>query len=1125
MSGHDAASLYERCKDIVADALARPADEREAFTRDACDGDDALFAEVVSLLAHSGTVAEVLDESPLRAGTFAGVAEPRDPPVPERIGHFRVHRRLATGGMGTVYEAEQENPRRRVALKLLRRDVFSPDLLTRFEREAAILGRLQHPCVAQVFESGVLETADGDVPYFSMEYVDGRQLVEHAHAESLSTRARLELFAQVCDGVEHAHERGVIHRDLKPDNVLVDGDGRPKVLDFGVARATRSDDSPQTLLTEHGQIVGTLPYMSPEQIAGESRAADVRSDVYALGVVLFELLSGRRPHELRHASITQAAQILREEEPTRLASLDTAWAGDLDTIVGKALEKDPTRRYASAAELAADVRRHLKHEPIHARPASRMYRARKFVRRHRGLTVGGLVALVALSVAAIVSLTFGLREAASADHARRVQYVAELTAAQSLLDRDPGRAVVILDGTLPELRGFEWHLLRALTDSVVARHGGDPIPAETEMWQGDLGRNTSVAWRRDGRPIGAVVRGDGVVLVDLISGEDIGSHRASTPLVRPQLSADGTTLVAQRVTGGLVAWDLEAAERLPDLDEASGGALWPMGLSADGRTVIHVPERRVVEAVDLRTGELLARRRFEDDGTDLVNVPYVATHDGLALMRRELTALDDPEPDAPLRLLQRDEKIDAFVHASAFDADGRWIALGTPNASVEIHDRRSDEVVAVLQGHHLGITALAFTRDGRHLVSASRLRELFTWDTTNWEVVRRDVTSEPIMELVVGPDGRLAAAGEDEVFLLGDPSRAQQTLPGHGDYVYSTTFSTDDELVASGGWDSRVRLWDAWTGAALADFEPTLEAEDVMHTIPQGVSFAAEDHVLAIAMSVDQRTFDPVTLERLGAPTPGRRPHLTLGAAHHPGSKTSMWTHGESAVVTHDGRSMLVFPRDGAALAVHDLGASDPSRAARRIDVAVDGMVTAVGVSRDGRIVALGDEHGALRLIDFATGDLLASASAHESDLYSIDFHPDGTRLATAGRDGSVTIWRLEPLELLLRLAVHDNYVHSVEFSDDGTRLVAGSGDSTITLFHALPTADRAERIAALDADRRAAAPLVDALLAEHENGTTVAEILRADTSLTPAERRAALYVLRTRLAAARRSSEASHRR
>lgn len=317
---------------------------------------------------------------------------------PRQIGHYRLIEAIGDGGMGVVYLAEQDQPLRSVAVKLIRSGIMSRELLRRFEFEAQVLGQLRHPGIAHVYEAGTADTERGVQPYFAMEYVEGPPLDRYARDHQLGTRKRLELIALICDAVQYAHQKGVIHRDLKPGNILVDESGQPKVLDFGVARATNADTQTVTLRTDVGQLVGTVPYMSPEQVSGVSSEIDTRSDVYALGVICFELLTERLPHRVRDRSIPEAARIIRDEEPSRLSSIDPALRGDVETIVAKALEKDKTRRYQSAAEMSADLRRYLRNEPILARPQTTLYQLRKFARRNRGLALalcGVLLALVA----------------------------------------------------------------------------------------------------------------------------------------------------------------------------------------------------------------------------------------------------------------------------------------------------------------------------------------------------------------------------------------------------------------------------------------------------------------------------------------------------------------------------------------------------------------------------------------------------------------------------------------------------------------------------------------------------------------------------------------------------------
>jgi tetratricopeptide (TPR) repeat protein len=318
-----------------------------------------------------------------------------------RIGRYRILRLLGEGGMGSVYEAEQEQPRRRVALKVIKTAWASSELLRRFELEFQTLGRLHHPGIAQIYEAGSAETGFGSQPFFAMELIQGKPLVDHASAHHLNMRQRLELMIKICAAVEHAHQRGIIHRDLKPGNIMVDETGQPKVLDFGLARVT-DGDMQATRQTDMGQLLGTLPYMSPEQVMGDPLALDTRSDVYALGVILYELLAGKLPYQVSR-QVVEMVKTIQQVDPTRLSSLNRAYRGDVDTIVGKALEKDKTRRYGSAAELAADLRRYLEDRPIAAKPASTSYQLQKFARRNKTLVVGIAAVFLTLVIGVVVS--------------------------------------------------------------------------------------------------------------------------------------------------------------------------------------------------------------------------------------------------------------------------------------------------------------------------------------------------------------------------------------------------------------------------------------------------------------------------------------------------------------------------------------------------------------------------------------------------------------------------------------------------------------------------------------------------------------------------------------------------
>jgi predicted Ser/Thr protein kinase len=470
----------DRVQSLFDQAVVLAPEQRKAYLDAACAGDASLRAEVESLLAcdaefTAGAGSEGLLKSPLvRAPQLAPavVGEPLPaawPPAPPvQIGHYRILHRIAEGGMGAVYEAEQDNPQRTVALKVVRPGLASPALLKRFTHEAQILGRLHHPGIAQVYEAGL---ADDGQPYFAMEFIRGLPLDEYACRHVLDVTARVSLLARVCDAVQHAHDQGVIHRDLKPANILVDETGQPKVLDFGVARVTDADLLTRAGLTETGQLLGTPNYMSPEQVTAKPAAIDHRTDVYALGVILFELLAQRLPYRLENQPLAETTRLILEQDPPQLGSIKPELRGDVETIVAKALEKDKARRYQSAGELAADIRRYLRNEPIRARPPSALYQLAKFARRHKALVGGVAGILVALAVGLLGTILFAVGEAEQrgradaqarlADEERRAAlyeaYRARLAAAAGALqNHDVADAARHLNFVPEALHGWEW---------------------------------------------------------------------------------------------------------------------------------------------------------------------------------------------------------------------------------------------------------------------------------------------------------------------------------------------------------------------------------------------------------------------------------------------------------------------------------------------------------------------------------------------------------------------------------------------------------------------------------------------------------------------------------------------
>jgi eukaryotic-like serine/threonine-protein kinase len=412
-------------------ALGQATGQRAAFLEQACGADESLLREVCSLLEKSEQASTFL-ESPaieIAAQSLAESTPATGHSLPAVIGRYRIIRLLGEGGMGTVYEAEQEEPRRFVALKVIKLGSATPDRLRRFRRESQALARLQHPGIAQIYDAGIAETGIGPQPYFAMELIRGLPLRQYAEVHRLTTRQSLMLMVKVCEGVHHAHQRGLIHRDLKPGNILVDGTGQPKILDFGVARVTEPDsqggaaleiDAQPTMQTGIGQIVGTLAYMSPEQVLGDPLEVDTRTDIYSLGVILYELLSERLPYDVKQRPFPEAVRAIREDEPASLSSISRGYRGDIETIAGKALEKDKARRYASAADLSTDIQHYLNDEPIAARPPSAGYQLQKFARRYRAL-VGGAAAVFVVLVVGIWASTWEAIRANQASEAALAQ--------------------------------------------------------------------------------------------------------------------------------------------------------------------------------------------------------------------------------------------------------------------------------------------------------------------------------------------------------------------------------------------------------------------------------------------------------------------------------------------------------------------------------------------------------------------------------------------------------------------------------------------------------------------------------------------------------------------------------
>lgn len=1062
--------------------------------------DAALATEIEELLSEAGT-RNVLDDSSGQDLGFLEVparseANPHDAGVPESVGPFRILRRIGEGGMGVVFEAEQQQPHRRVAIKLMHPYVLSTSMLVRFEREAEILARLQHPGIAQVYEVGTYGEARGSRPYFAMELVEGIDLRTFVDRESIDVAGIVELLIAVAEAVDHAFTRGIVHRDLKPDNVLVTPKGRVKVLDFGIARVSDDSSLMRTAVTESGQLIGTLNYMAPEQLSLDGADVSGATDVYALGVLAFELLAGALPRDLAGLPFSAALRTIAEEEAPPLRSKAPHLRGDLETIVGMALESEPERRYARAGELAADLRRFREHRAISAHPPSRFYRVRKLVRRHRGLAIGSALAVLALLVGTILALTFAFSEQeqrATADEQTENARKTARAMARSLLlatSNEMERGDLWAAGLnhrmiSPEYRGWEWrYLARRLPHVIpyrIPNHkrrihpGGRYIHfADHELRRWDL---VEERWAES--------------LIDDVSVGTLSNFVGG----RLAIGSDGP--------GRLRLIDSETGETIEERSTKSlNGNLHPyqIALASDGSTVACTgehslqlwPEFEGSVAIPLAVPKgRVDCLEFSPDGTRLAfvesNAPWRKADKDEALLR----LIDVPSGDEVARFEIAQTDMKHLGGGLAYHPKGHEIALGTGGGLFQVLDARDlswKRTLREADGYHGDVMSLRWSSDGQRIAAFERGEAYYVFDAQSGELdlylpcaelefnVHLDFTPDNKRLVVSSPDSNPVLIDLD----AGSNAPFRELL-GHSTPVEQLAVSRDGRWLASASVaEDGIRVWDPIAGTLHVEVKrPASDrcrsaylsfSEDggaLVATVP----VATDDSRMEV-VRWDLATGESSQLGPNGGALPGD-PELRSIFSRAVGATTTSWnvrsatSPGGDRFFTVDVEG--VFGRIGRV--PWEAPTHRPLAMSQRatVPLEVDGLLgTALAHHPEVPWLAILDE-ARLSIYDSNTLELEMRPFSHSSQanthfprgsLESLAWSADGSRLALGMNTASLMILETEDFTSVLELEIDDRgamqfdvnrRVNVLLWAPDGSWLAAGSNDGVIRLWDAPP--------------------------------------------------------------------------
>ena len=1039
-------SLSEEAIFCVARVIESP-DVRDEYLAQVCGSNPTLRERVAALLIAYSDADSFLESPPSAIAVNMGVTTGQS--VAEhpgsQIGPYKLLEQIGEGGMGVVYMAEQQAPvRRRVALKIIKPGMDSRQVIARFEAERQALALMDHSNIARVLDAGA--TPSGG-PYFVMELVRGIPITEYCDRNSLPMHERLDLFVQVCHAVQHAHQKGIIHRDIKPSNVLItlhDGRPMPKVIDFGVAKATGQRLTERTLFTNFAEMIGTPLYMSPEQAELTSQDIDTRSDIYSLGVLLYELLTGTTPFDkerLHEAAYDEIRRIIREEEPakpsTRISTLVGAnrttvaahrkvepnrlsqlVRGDLDWIAMKCLEKDRNRRYETASALAMDIQRYLDDEPVLARPPSTRYRFRKFARRNKGALVMATVigSALLLTVAGLASSTVRiarqqrttesalLNETQAAgelqktlERERSDSYFHRITLAHRELSADNlGRALQLLDECPEDLREWEWHYLMRLcrVEPLVLRD-------KTEV--------NGVAFSPDGERL-ASAGGDGTVkILDARTGKLIQAfHGHKSDVFSVAFSSDGQHLASASADRTVRLWDLATAREVfqrPGHVGDLAGMAYAVAFSPDGRQVVAGAEDGIATIWEVA------------DGREVHRLP---------------------------------EKHENTAVCAAFSPDALLLATGSWGGVLRIWDARTGQLLRKIPGHTHRISAVVFRPDGRWLATASFDRTVKVWDATTGELLHTLHGHTGIITgLAFSHDGRrlFSSGGEDKTIKVWDPLMEREVLNfrGHSLFCHGLASSPDGLRLASAGKDGTIRIWDA----TPVKEDEGLESITCKHDYEVwSVEFSPAGGYLASTGSyLTSSTLGDLTVRiwdaRTGAPR--RAPTLppnVLNLFHVAFSPDGQRL--AAAAATRDGEAIVNVWETATGREV-----VDEIREPRSVYFFVTFDPTGRYLIREG------PEH-TVQVRDAQTGKEVGIVGRHTRQLWGMAFSPDGQHLATASNDGTVRVWAWDPVRLgreqqpALQLDVHvDGYGNRVAFSPDSRSLATGGEEYTVKIWDA----------------------------------------------------------------------------